>query len=106
MEVIYNYWTGWPNQVIPSLRRSISKYRRSSSSFKIGITNDPDRRAMEYGFTYDVMVVLYRTSSDRFVRQIESLLIEEYWYDCDNTVGGGGGSRGCPPYYLYIVRNY
>ena len=108
MEVIENIRTGWPRDVLPSLRRGISQYRRNSLWFKIGITNDPYRRASgyraQYGDLYDEMIVLYETSSDNFVRQMESVLIEDYWEDCDNSVGGGGGGRGAPPYYLYIVR--
>ena len=105
MEINYNnIATRWPVQVLPTLRRRISAYKRSGSPFKIGITSCPQRRAMGYGSRYDEMIVLYRTTSDRFGRRIEAILIEHYWEDCDNSIGGGGGRKGYPPYYLYIVR--
>ena len=96
--------TGWPEAIIPYLRRSISQYRRSGSSLKIGITGRPLGRAKGYGLQYSEMVLLYQTSSSKFVREIEAILIDEYWEDCDNSIGGGGGSVSGPPFFLYLVR--
>lgn len=99
-----NVQTGRPNQIISTLRRRISALIRADVDFKVGITNNPQARARAYGYEYDEMIVLYRTSSDDFVRDLESALVYEYWYMNDNLTGGGGGGRGMPPYYLYIVR--
>ena len=104
MKITYKSRTGWPEAIVTYLRRAISQYRRSSSSLKIGITGLPASRADSYGNQYSEMIVLYKTSSDGFVRAIEAMLIDEYWEDCDNSIGGGGGSLSGPPYYLYIVR--
>lgn len=96
--------SGWPQAIVPYLRRSISQYRRSSSSLKIGITGGPHGRAKRYGSQYGEMILLYQTNSGRFVREIEAIMIDEYWEYCDNSIGGGGGSVSGPPYYLYLVR--
>ncbi len=88
-----------------NLRRRVSAYSRQDrvANFKIGISSDPKERAMTYEGTYGEMVVLYETQSERFVRDIERFLIDNYWYDCDNIIGGGGGRLGKPPYYLYVA---
>ena len=99
-----NVQTGRPNQIISTLRRRISALIRADVAFKVGITNNPQARARAYGYEYDEMIVLYTTSSDNYVRDLESALVYEYWYMNDNYTGGGGGGRGMPPYYLYIVR--
>ena len=85
------------------LRRRIAAYVRDGKPFKIGITNDPKRRANQYGNEYDEMIVLYPTGYSEFVRDLEHILIEDFWEYCDNEVGGGGGPVAEPPYYLYIV---
>jgi len=51
------------------------------------------------------MVLIYRTNSESFIRSMERTMIDEYWEDCDNSIGGGGGSLHGPPFYLYIVRH-
>lgn len=82
----------------------MSGYTRKSS-FKIGITSDPDQRALRYSSDYyNEMIVLYETSSISNVRKLEKELIEYYEGWCDNRIAGGGGNIGPRPYYLYIVR--
>jgi len=97
------------NEMAAKLNRRISQYKRGGRDFKIGITSNPDRRAMEYdsreGGKYDEMVVLYRTRSPSVVRDLESRLVSKHQKDSDNEQGGGGGPLGNPPYYLYIVRS-
>ena len=97
--------TGAPSQAISTLRRRISAYTRDGTLFKIGITNNPSRRKSQYedDTDYDEMIVLYRTSSDSFQRQLEQTLIVDYWDRCDNSIQGGGGRPTNGPYYLYIV---
>ena len=104
MEVTYQIDTGYPSRIMTTLRRRAAQLARTSTSFKIGITNDPERRSAEYGSAYDEMVVLYQTRSDDYVRRVEADLVAQTWTTADNFVGGGGGSRGNPPYYLYLVR--
>lgn len=76
------------------------------SNFKIGITGDPERRAHEYGEFYGEMVVLYETRSEAHVRDSERDLTSLYEGYCDNSITGGGGTLGGPPYYLYLVRRH
>ena len=96
--------------LLATLVRSVAQYKWRSASIKIGITSNPERRAREYdGWEYDEMVVLYKTSrysNDNFVRELERELVDKHWEDCDNSIGGGGGPLGKPPYYLYIVRYF
>ena len=88
--------------------RRVSQYKRGNRAFKIGITSDPDRRAMEYdsrdGYRSREMVVLYQTGSADRVRYLESMLVSKH-QDADNEWGGGGGPLGKKPHYLYIVRS-
>ncbi|MYA62685.1 MAG: hypothetical protein F4X94_08955 [Dehalococcoidia bacterium] len=103
----YEFDTGWPSQILSTLFRRVSQYRLYSPHFKIGITSNPEGRAYQYDYEsgmYNEMIIIYKTSSDSSVRTLEADLIEYYWDVCDNSIGGGGGGRGLPPYYLYIVR--
>jgi len=94
---------GWPSQL--GLYSTISAYTRSDrvSTFKIGITGNPDNRAAAYD--YDEMVVLYETRSERHARDLEAILVEDYRDYCDNKRRGGAGRLSGPPFYLYVVRN-
>ena len=106
MGIEYNYIMGWPKHVQTGLRRSIAAYAWGCTSFKIGITSAPWNRftAPDYSM-YDRMVVLYRTDSERFIRDMERSLVDYFCGhpDCDNVNAGGGGPMGEPPIYLYIV---
>jgi len=95
--------TGWPSQT--NLQQRISAYTRADrvAKFKVGITNNPQARAANYGNAYDEMIVLYETRSDDHVRTMESILTQYYRGISDNVNDGGGGPRGTGPYYLYIV---
>ena len=96
-------------KMVETLHRRVSQYKRGDRNFKIGITNDPDRRAREYyyrdGNRYHEMVVLYQTRRLGQVRKLEAVLVRKHRADSDNEQGGGGGSAGKPPYYLYVVRS-
>ena len=46
--VTYNLITGLPGAVLPTLRKSLSAYLYYSGQGKVGITGDPERRALEY----------------------------------------------------------
>ena len=110
MSVHYEYETGRPNDVFTTLARRIGAYSRLTlvERFKIGISNNPDRRWRDaYKCAYDEMIVLYATTSISNVSILESLRVERNLELCDNLIGGGGGNVGPPPYYLYLVRkNY
>ncbi len=75
-------------------------------AFKIGITCNPESRCLHYTAEYDEMVVIYRTSSDARVRALEAALVDHNWDHSDNLAPGGGGGRGRPPYFLYVVRRF
>jgi hypothetical protein len=109
MSVNYLFVTGTTVRIWSGLVRRISALTRfhSVSCFKIGISNDPNRRwGQAYKYSYDEMWVLYRSSSINNVSVLESHLIDYYAFDCDNINAGGGGHIGTPPYYLYLVRKH
>lgn len=106
--VFYNEVTGRPQAVVSTVLRKISAYTRESNVrwFKIGITNNPERRFQKHKTNYDRMVVIYRTISLDSVCELECELIEHNRELADNMIGGGGGKAGKPPYYLYVVIKY
>ena len=108
MEVTWSEKTGWLSQVTTTLKYRISALVKNANQYKTGITNNPPARASQYPNQfkeqYDEMIVLHRTGSDKLVRALEKNLVDDYWGYTDNTIGGGGGPSGEPPYYLYIVR--
>ncbi|MBC7930638.1 MAG: GIY-YIG nuclease family protein [Rubrivivax sp.] len=104
--VEYNYETGWPNNVVSGVLRSISAYTRQDRvrGFKIGITNDPERRFRDgYAHAYHKMAVVYQSESLENVSELERLLVEHNRELADNIISGGGGNYGDPPYYLYVA---
>lgn len=106
--IYYEHMTGTPARVASSLRRRVSQYTRQDRvrGFKIGITNNPERRFSEsHAAQYDEMIVVYQTASRRHVCDVERDLVEHNRDLCDNLVGGGGGRASTGPFYLYIVRS-
>lgn len=107
--VYYDLITGRPPDIATTLRRRISALTRQGRvrAFKLGITNNPSARySNAYGREYDLMIVVYRSSSINFVSQMECDLIEHNRQLADNRIGGGGGNYGEGPYYLYIVLSW
>ena|SRR5438034_11497759 len=123
MEIRRDEWeTGWPSGV--RLQQRIAAYVREDRlrnynlidrvkayvlderlrRYKVGITSDPDTRALRYGTQYDEMILVYRTSSNEHVKELERILTEYFEDDSDNEISGGGG-RQAPmgPYFLYVV---
>lgn len=106
MDVEYDYWTGSINEVTESLIRSVGQYTRYYNKVKIGITNNPERRAREHqksSLRWQKMVVKYKTSSVNFINRLEKILIDYHWDYIKNEIGGGGGPDGKGPYYLYVL---
>ena len=106
IQLDWDVWTGWPSRVEGSFHRRIGGYTRNGRPFKIGITGDPEQRSAVYDETYDRMIVLYETKSEKNARNFERRLIDFYREHCDNERRGGGGRLGGPPFYLYVVTNW
>jgi uncharacterized protein (DUF488 family) len=107
--VVYNYYTGRPDEVVSDVLRSISAYTREDRVrfFKIGITNDPERRFQEaYAKHYDKMFAVYQSTSISSVSRLEDELVEHNRDLAENILAGGGGNIGRSPYYLYVVVKY
>lgn len=108
-KVVFNLVTGRPKSVVSTVLRKISAHTREDRVryFKIGITNNPERRfQQEYAGSYDKMIVVYKSSSINSVSDLEDQLVEHNKELCDNIVAGGGGNYGDPPYFLYVVIKY
>src|SRR5258708_39832799 len=99
-EVIFNPYTGRPDEVISDVLRSLSAYTRMDrvKGFKIGISNDPVRRFREgYSDYYDKMVVLYESKSIDSVSRLEKDLIDHNGEFAANMISGGGRALGKAP---------
>ena len=108
MEIKYNkLQSGWPRQVDKKLHDEISNCTKRQR-FKIGITNNPERRASQYRYNdYRLMHILYETSSIDHARELEKNLIAQFRDKCknrlENIIGGGSGRPSDGMYYLYVV---
>ena len=108
MEVEYLYYEGQPNNVIPSLNRSIGQYHRYYEYVKIGITSSPERRFREHldrerKYCWERMVVKYRTRSVRNANAIEDEFINNDTRMCNIWTGKSNMSPDADYYYTYIL---
>jgi predicted GIY-YIG superfamily endonuclease len=114
---IFYYSTGNLKDRKSELTRALGQYARHYDYIKIGITCDPERRWIEhqnerkrFSDSWLKMVVIYETSSRKYVNEAERLLINHtktanYNIEKWNDVGGGGGnySEEADKYYLYLL---
>ncbi len=100
--------TGRPGDILSTMLRKNSALTRENRVrwFKIGITNSPMKRFNGHKRHYDVMILIYRSLSINYVRDLEWELIEHNREFADNFIGGGGGRGGGPPYFMYVVVKY
>ena len=106
IQLEWDPWTGPPSKIEGSLHRRISGYTRNGQSFKTGITGNPWGRKPGYDGIYDRMIVLYKTTSEKYARDFERRSIDWYGDASDAERRGGGGPLGGPPFYLYVVTNW
>ena len=95
--------TGWPNSI--KLHQRISAFVRHDRAyrFKVGITTNLFLRTRQHQRFYNEMIVVYQTSSDKFVRRLEKFLTDYFKDRSDNERAGGGGRSADGPYYLYVL---
>ncbi|MBU3660379.1 MAG: hypothetical protein FGM14_10940 [Flavobacteriales bacterium] len=105
MTLHYDYFSGHLYSVETSLKKSVAVYTRKYYRVKIGITNNPERRAKEHARngTWKRMIVKYYTTSVKYINDMERIIISHHWDRVENEVGGGGGPNGRAPYYLYVL---
>lgn len=103
--VHYRVRTGHPDRILDQLLDDVSVYTSDHSVFKIGRTSRPEARAKHphYVAEYKEMIVIYKTTSAAYADQVERHLITSFQKSA-NFRGGGGGPRGEPPYFVYVVR--
>ena len=106
LEYSRSYYSGFPANVIPLLRISISLFLRNYRRVKIGITIDPERRWKEHlrqdAESWDRMVVKYRTKSVNNTNRIEKYFIETE-PALYNTWPGWSNMSDSDYYYVYIL---
>ena len=116
MSVVYSLITGHPSEVVNSLRSTIGAHCRHHNNVKIGITDDPETRLAQHKKVYGwirQMVVIYKTTSDSYVREIERHLIDHAMkkdYVGETLIhnqrsGGGGRGSDSETYYVYIIED-
>jgi hypothetical protein len=103
-----NCVTGRADAVVTTVVRKLSAHTREAQVrwFKIGVTSNPATRFGRYKRQYDEMILVYKTISLNWVRDLEAELIDHNWEIADNFIGGGGGRMGRPPYFVYVVVKY
>ena len=109
MEVEYGkyYYTGWPKDVLASLKISNALYLRYYRNVKIGITNWPERRFYEHikrdsSIKWQRMVVKYKTTSVDNANKIENYFIDNE--SClKNRWNGFSRMSEIGPYYVYFL---
>jgi hypothetical protein len=111
MSVHYDYNTGRPSSILSTVIRRVSAFTRCGQvdCFKIGITNNPERRWREsYKEVYDKMLVVYCSKSRNHVTRLEYEIVNHNWDHCDNVRAGGGGgiAKDSSYFYLYVVVRY
>jgi hypothetical protein len=109
IKIEYNYIEGHLNDsLISILNRKIGQYT-IDNFIRIGITGrDPEQRLREHSRDlddfWDRMIVIYRTSSEKNIREIERILTNSYkdfiYYE---KLGGGGFISKVGPNYLYLL---
>ena len=106
VEYSRSYYSGFPSNVIPLLRISMSIFLLYYKRVKIGITIDPERRWREHQKrdkeSWDRMVVKYVTSSIK-----NANLIEKYFIEAEpalkNKWTGWSHMSESDYYYVYIL---
>lgn len=101
--------TGWPNDVLPIIIEEIKRIISNPKviKFKIGHTNNPDRREDEHGC--DKLPPLYKTRSVEHVCDVEDDLIDYFirYTKCTNYADDERGNVSKNGYnYVYIALWY
>jgi hypothetical protein len=105
MKIVDIIITGHILDVETKLIKSVYYFTGKYKRVKIGITNNPERRAQEHRKTgkWKKMIVKYHTTSVDYINDIERIIIEHHWDYIENKIAGGGGPNGIGPYYLYFL---
>ena len=110
-----NIWTGWPSEILETLRRSVAQYCRPDYVTKMYIGkasgHDPEaamkRRYDDFKRAQGLnrMIAIYETRSEDHSNEVEEELIDYFQNDekCINEIGGGGGRPSDGPYYYVYL---
>ena len=99
----YDYYSGWPKDIISNLAKSIGMYGVFYDRVKIGITNNPEIRFRAHRRDgWDRMVVKYMTKSVKHANEIEKYFIERNEW-MDNIYKGWSNLGQGEDFYVYIL---
>lgn len=106
-EVIYILSSGHANyDMAKKLETKVKRIVKEYKIHKIGITGRaPKERFGEYPSIYKKMIVIYKSKSEKYVKNLEKYLVYRTWKNNNNKVGGGGGglSNIVTNNYLYVL---
>lgn len=103
----HNAITGHPNQVFETLNRKIGQYKARYTHLKIGITGrSPEIRFREHrnNFDWNLMLIIYETSSNNYANTLESWLVAHHRESIVNIrIGGGSNLSFDGSNYVYLL---
>jgi hypothetical protein len=98
---------GFKNVVHERVQKAIADVISNHHDCKIGKSSDPIRRFNEHykGEGYDNMIVVYKSSSKRFVEHYESVFNSYFFSNTTNINAGSGGqlSEDSTVHYVYVA---
>ena len=108
-------WTGWPSEILETLKRSVAGYCRPDYVTKMYIGKASGRypeEAMRRRYDrfkrdegLNRMIAIYETRSEDHSNEVEEELIDHFqnYWKCINEIGGGGGRLSDGPYYYVYL---
>ncbi len=110
---IYSIYTGRPKEVLPKIKRRITRLINSNLYLQmyVGRTSSPEEELPRYAGEFDKAVVVYRTTSLRYAHEVEDELIRYYAESIlmdildegDVGIEKPRDIKEKPPYYVYVV---
>ena len=103
----YYYETGWPDNIIETLNRSMGQYQRYYKYVKVGITSDPERRFGEHKRNrtcqWERQRGVYATKSITHAHLVEARIIANRKVLLVNKYKGTSNMCNSDYYYAYFL---
>ena len=111
-EVVFDPKTGWPSNVLPDIKRKITRIINDEGydEIYIGRSSYPTRRINKHRTdkgNFKKALIVYKTQSQEHAQEVERSLIKHYLkadnVEVLNQSEDSRGNIGEPPYYVYVV---